>query len=368
MSRVSMYILILLLGLVCVPNLNDGIVKGESNTIIVPDDYPTIQEAIDYASEDSIIFVKQGTYYETIDVEKSLSIVGENRLTTIIDGNRVGPIILIKHDSVNISNLTIQNGGTMTNDSFYFDTQTGIHLLHVKHCNISNNVLMNNGYAIWLYGASENLIVGNYVTTGNVGIRLDVFSQQNRVIGNYIENITLMGQYGRMAFGLHFSKDSSENIVESNNITLNMFGIFCHGSFNNSFVENNIINNTYGIEFYGSSRNNIVNNNNFINTTQMGWGSQYDYSNTWDNGSKGNYWSDYEGTDNNGDGIGDAPYVIDENNKDNYPLMNPMIPTTDVSESFPTTWILAIIGIIAIVGVAILLYFIKFKKITSEVQ
>jgi len=47
--------------------------------------------------------------------------------------------------------------------------------------------------------------------------------------------------------------------------------------------------------------------------------------NIWDNGSEGNYWSNYNGTDSNGDGVGDTPYVIDENNQDNYPLMEQFI-------------------------------------------
>jgi parallel beta-helix repeat protein len=51
-------------------------------------------------------------------------------------------------------------------------------------------------------------------------------------------------------------------------------------------------------------------------------------ANFWDDGypSGGNYWSDYAGVDVNGDGIGDTPYDIDENNTDRYPLMYPWSP------------------------------------------
>jgi hypothetical protein len=46
--------------------------------------------------------------------------------------------------------------------------------------------------------------------------------------------------------------------------------------------------------------------------------------NIWDNGTVGNYWANYNGTDTNNDDIGDSPYIIDANNQDNYPLMAPI--------------------------------------------
>ena len=60
----------------------------------------------------------------------------------------------------------------------------------------------------------------------------------------------------------------------------------------------------------------------------------------WDNGTVGNYWSDYAGIDGDGDGIGDTPHEInsdtgDNNSVDRYPLMDiptkePMIPELNV--------------------------------------
>jgi hypothetical protein len=111
----------------------------------------------------------------------------------------------------------------------------------------------------------------------------------------------------------------------------------------------------------------VIYHNNFINNT---FHIETDESNgICDNGIEGNYWDVYTGVDNNGDGIGDTPFVIYENNQDNYPLMNQWIPPTQQSEPFPT-WIVAAIVIvtIAVVGVALLIYFVKVKKTTGKAE
>jgi len=103
---------------------------------------------------------------------------------------------------------------------------------------------------------------------------------------------------------------------------------------NNSIITNvSISNNEYGIVLVYYSHNNVIFHNNLVNNTDQvalwAW-----LSNTWDDGypSGGNYWSDYAGVDSFGgpyqnmtgsDGVGDIEYVIDDDNRDRYPLMKP---------------------------------------------
>ena len=79
----------------------------------------------------------------------------------------------------------------------------------------------------------------------------------------------------------------------------------------------------HGIHLYSSSGN-IFYHNNVIDNR---WAQVVLYAspdNRWDNGCEGNYWSDYEGDDDNGDGIGDTPYIISNSPKgDSCPLMKP---------------------------------------------
>lgn len=104
---------------------------------------------------------------------------------------------------------------------------------------------------------------------------------------------------------------------------------------NNTVVENNIANNSLGLVI--QEWNNTIYHNNFLNNTEHAFMGPASYcNNTWDNGypSGGNYWDNYTGNDLyqgssqdelGSDGIGDTAYVINENNVDRYPLMNPYV-------------------------------------------
>ena len=143
------------------------------------------------------------------------------------------------------------------------------------------------------------------------------------------------------------SKSEYVIYLSTYNITIQNFtiknaqvGIKLKDSFNITIKENTIRQTEIGINIDNSS-NNTIYSNNFVNNTK----NAYDeYNNTWYNLDKntGNYWDSNTKTDTNNDGIVDAPYNIPGgNNKDMYPLMQPITQKPHVSFTYspitPTT-------------------------------
>jgi parallel beta-helix repeat protein len=266
---------------------DDFIVFSVPKTIIVPDDFSTIQEAINHASDGDKIFARNGTYSGPIVIDKALTLEGENRESTIIDegsNEPSGSIILVLANNVAISGFTIQ------------------------HCR-------EGGNAIWLDGYVNMTFSDNIITGCNEGIRILHSS------GNVILHNTVQDCYYNTGVGFDWAFN---NTVHQNTIINNHYGLSGgYDNHNNIYSENTIINNDigFGTNMYDDKffHNNFVNNDVHVIATGV---NQFDDGHP----SGGNYWSDHNGTDSDGDGIEDIPYIIDENNTDNYPLMSPWQP------------------------------------------
>jgi len=141
-----------------------------------------------------------------------------------------------------------------------------------------------------------------------------------------------------------------------------MYGIMTWG--NNNIISGNSVNNNYrGIYCPAASYDNKIYLNCFINNSLNA--ADVGSNNHWDNGIKGNYWSDYTGLDEDGNGIGDVPYNISPaaRSQDNFPLMKCPISAQN-GEGFPLELII-LIPIIsggAVIGVAALLLIRRKRK------
>ena len=195
--------------------------------------YTSINSAINAANDGDTIFVYNGTYYESIEIDREIRLIGEDVNNTVIDGGGDDFVIMLKADNIEIANFTIQNSG----DVF---PNAGINV-GTKYNKISNNRLVNNYYGIvLLYPTSHNLILNNYIANNKqCGIYFSG-AKYNTLKGNTVDNQPFNG------FGLYDFSDY--NIIENNTLSHNKFcGINIRDSFYNQVNNNRFIENTVGL-------------------------------------------------------------------------------------------------------------------------
>jgi len=163
--------------------------------------YQNITNALEHAIDGDTIFVHEGIYYENVSVNENVSLVGEDRDSTIVDGNGTGSVISITVNNVSIKGFTVKGSGMLPYDSGIFLDEYSI------GNDVSHNTLTNNNNGIGLYYSSNNIVSGNTLTNNNNGIGL-YYSSNNIVSGNTLTNNN---------YGMYSTPHSSNNTIHCNN-------------------------------------------------------------------------------------------------------------------------------------------------------
>jgi nitrous oxidase accessory protein NosD len=351
------------------------------STIVVPDDFPTISDAIGNATEGDTVFVKKGTYeiseYSVV-INKTLSIIGEDQTNTILvfpPDTRTGYALLISKvgfrvnaDNFKISSLTIMNcdfgvsvfgNGTEVSNTI----MDGVWLIgsysKIFDNNITDALAENNSFTNFftITGSYNNIsrnsidnIVGgecqgsfNKITENTIKGGLDLKGSSNTITSNSFRTLSLRAADSNIIKNNTFNNlclyGSSNNTIFGNTLRGPGYheGILMSSGSGNMFYSNCIADYNgistftgthygYAVDIGSMAENNLFYHNNFVNNyvnLMYNWNSEMSNINYWDNEGEGNYWSDYNGVDANGDGIGDTPYIIYYKNVDGYPLMAP---------------------------------------------
>ena len=284
-------------------NSDQNIKPSSSENIYVDDDADsgwydsthvrTIQESIQNSSGYNDIYVYNGTYYENVVISKKVTLYGENRNNTIIDGNAKASPINILVDGVKIDGFTIKNSRKKILD---LSGSSGI-FINSNYNIISNNTITENIKGIYFNECNNNTIENNYFVKNRVriiilfGEGISIIYSKNNVIrkntfkdniqgialtgsenNNITENIFEGNRIGVYASGSNYNTihrntikkcgngifltdslntktSSKKNVIKRNLLTLNRIGIFTTGAADNTITENNFILNIKNAKF-----------------------------------------------------------------------------------------------------------------------
>lgn len=226
-----------------------------------PGNYTKIQDAIDNASDGDIVYVFNGFYNESINIDKSIDFIGENKNTTIINGKNnfnVTNTVNISADGVVINGFTFRklennsnkatslifiqsDNNTISGNIISGNTLYGIYIFFSNHNIISGNIINNNACSdtrlangIAVETGKNNNISRNIIKSCQIGIELKSYSNNNSIFRNVITN---------NSWGMLTGWYSIYDIISHNNISYNFYGIVAWNCLNYKIIKNNFINN-----------------------------------------------------------------------------------------------------------------------------
>jgi parallel beta-helix repeat protein len=277
-----------------------------------PGNYSKIQDAIDNASDGDIVFVYDDSspYVETLIVNKSIRLIGENKHTTVIKIEGNDDHIINAH-RVNVNGFTLLGNKhaiiDISANNIIISNNTIDQIILIHNCYSNNSVISHNR----ITKASIDVLWDNIIISDNIISDCDNFlgciyvgvtgCSNITIIGNEINNSSYYGIWifrrlydciisnnkisnNSIALTIDESNDIliSRNIFDNNNVALRI------GDCNNiNISENAFIKNHHGIHISGPGYPNYIYHNNFIRNMRNAHFSFGSINNKWD----GNYWN-----------------------------------------------------------------------------
>lgn len=185
--------------------------------LVVPDEFPSIESAIEAAGDWDTVFIRKGTYSTSLRVPKPIVLLGEERLGTVLKGRLNRNCLILCAGGYEIRNITFKRArtgilclnvrGTIENCTFIKNGR-GVHTI-ISAPTISNCAFYGNLEAVYFESCrSDKYFTKNYLFHRNFLAVLLMNRTEVQLVGNgFLEN----------RIDIWASPESKRSIIEDNN-------------------------------------------------------------------------------------------------------------------------------------------------------